>query len=60
MLGAIAYTAAEFDTCLNLIANKKLNVVKYIDDLVALDKVQDSFERLTSGKDSAIKIVIKP
>lgn len=60
MLGAIAYTAAEFDTCLNLISNKKLNVVKYIDDLVSLDKVQNSFERLTSGKDSAIKIVIKP
>ena len=60
MLGAIAYTAAEFDACLDLIANKKLNVVKYIDDLVSLDKVQNSFERLTSGKDSAIKIVIKP
>ena len=60
MLGAIAYTAQEFDTCLNLIATKKLNVTKYIDDLVSLEKVQDSFERLTSGKDSAIKIIIKP
>lgn len=60
MLGAIAYTAAEFDTCLSLIASKKLNVTKYIDDLVPLEKVQDSFERLTSGKDAAIKIVIKP
>ena len=60
MLGAIAYTAAEFDTCLNLIANKKLNVTKYIDDLVPLERVQESFERLTNGKDSAIKIVIKP
>ena len=60
MLGAIAYTAMEFDTCLNLIANKKLNVTKYIDDLVSLDEVQESFERLTSGKDSAIKIIVKP
>lgn len=60
MLGAIAYTAQEFDTCLNLIATKKLNVTKYIDDLVPLERVQESFERLTSGKDSAIKIVIKP
>jgi len=60
MLGAIAYTAMEFDTCLNLIASKKINVVKYIDDLVPLERVQESFERLTSGKDSAIKIVIKP
>jgi len=60
MLGAIAYTAYEFDTCLSLISNKKINVTKYIDDLVPLEKVQESFERLTSGKDSAIKIVIKP
>ena len=60
MLGAIAYTAMEFDTCLDLIASKKLNVTKYIDDLVPLERVQESFERLTSGKDSAIKIIIKP
>lgn len=60
MLGAIAYTTSEFETCLSLIANKKINVSKYIDDLVPLERVQESFERLTSGKDSAIKIVIKP
>ncbi len=60
MLGAIAYTAQEFDTCLDLIANKKLNVTKYIDDLVPLNRVQESFERLTNGRDAAIKIVIKP
>ena len=58
--GAIAYTVDEFDTCLRLIAEKKLNVTKYIDDLVPLERVQESFERLTSGKDAAVKIVIKP
>ena len=57
---AIAYTADEFDTCLRLISEKKLNVMKYIDDLVPLHAIQESFERLTSGKDAAIKIVIKP
>ena len=60
MLGAIAYTAMEFDTCLKLISEKKLNVTKYIDDLVPLERVQESFERLTNGKDSAIKIIVKP
>ncbi len=60
MQGAIAYTVQEFDTCLKLIADKKINVTKYIDDLVPLESVQESFERLTSGKDSAIKIIIKP
>lgn len=58
--GAIAYTPHEFDTCLKLIANKKLNVVKYIDDLVPLEGTQEAFERLTSGKDAAVKIILKP
>lgn len=58
--GAIAYTPYEFDTCLKLIAEKKINVTKYIDDLVPLEATQESFERLTSGKDSAIKIILKP
>lgn len=58
--GAIAYTPYEFDTCLKLIRDKKINVTKYIDDLVPLELAQESFERLTSGKDSAVKIIMKP
>lgn len=58
--GAIAYTPDEFDTCLKLISGKKINVVKYIDDLISLEATQESFERLTSGKDAAVKIIIKP
>ena len=58
--GAIAYTVSEFETCIKMLAEKKINVTKYIDDLVSLEKAQESFERLTSGKDSAIKIILKP
>ena len=58
--GAIAYTEDEFDNCIKMIANKKINVTKYIDALVPLEKAQESFERLTSGNDSAVKIVFKP
>lgn len=58
--GAIAYTEEEFDACLKLIADKRINVTKYIDDSVPLNKAQESFERLTSGKDSAVKIIFKP
>lgn len=58
--GAIAYTPDEFDTCLELIAGKKINVTKYIDDLVSLEAVQESFEKLTNGKDAAVKIIVKP
>ena len=60
VLGAIAYTNYDFDTCLQYIANKTINVTKYIDDLVDLDDAQKSFERLTSGRDAAVKIIFKP
>ena len=58
--GAIAYTEKEFETCIELIGTKKLDVQKYISDVVPLQKVQESFERLTSGVDDAIKIIINP
>ena len=60
LLGAIAYTEDEFDTTLKLISVKTINVVKYIDDFIGLDDAQKAFERLTSGKDAAVKIVFKP
>ena len=60
VLGDIAYTEKEFDSCIELIANKKINVDKYISKIVGLDEGQQSFETLTSGKDSAIKIILRP
>lgn len=58
--GAIAYDYSEFNACIDLIANKKLDVMPFVDDVVPLGKVQASFERLTSGKDSAVKILVDP
>lgn len=58
--GAIAYTEKEFDTCIELIKENKLDVNKYIDDKVPLEKTDESFKRLTSGTDEAIKIIINP
>lgn len=58
--GAIAYTIEEFDSCIKMIADKRINVTKYIDDTISLDKAQGAFERLTNGKDSAVKIIFKP
>ena len=60
MQGAIAYTINEFENVIDLISKKEINVEKYIDDRVGLDKVQESFVRLTNGKDDAIKIIIHP
>ena len=60
MFGAIAYTVKEFEDVIRLISEKVIDVEKYIDARVGLDKAQESFERLTSGNDSAIKIIFKP
>lgn len=58
--GDIAYTEKEFDDCIDFIAKKRINVDKYISAVVGLEEGQASFERLTSGKDSAIKIILRP
>lgn len=58
--GAIAYTEDEFKECISLMERKNIDVSIFVDDIVSLDDVQKSFERLTSGDDDAIKILIDP
>ena len=58
--GSIAYKPSEFDMVIKLVAEKKINLEKFIDDIVVLEDVQHSFERLTSGSDSAVKILVDP
>ncbi len=60
VMGAIAYTKEEFVTCVDLMANKQIDVLKFVDDIVGFDEVQHSYERLTSGVDDAIKILVDP
>ena len=58
--GAIGYTKEEFQTCIDLLASKKIDVLKFVDDIVSLEEVQKSYERLTSGTDDAVKILVDP
>lgn len=58
--GAIGYTYEEFKTCIDLIANKKIDVMKFVSDVVTLEETQKAYERLTSGNDEAIKILVDP
>ncbi len=60
MQGAIAYTEQEFDTCIDLIASRRLNVKKYIDEIIPLEDADDAFVRLTSGRDDSVKIIFHP
>ena len=58
--GAIAYTKEEFKTCIDLIANGQIEVKQFVDDIVGYNEVQKAYERLTSGTDSAVKILVDP
>ena len=58
--GAIAYTKEEFKKCIELIANKKIDVMKFVDDIVPLEDTQKAYERLTNGIDDAVKILVDP
>ena len=60
VLGAIAYTKEEFAQCIKLMSERKIDMLRFVDDIVSLDGVQDAYERLTSGVDAAIKILIDP
>ena len=58
--GAIAYTKEEFKTCIDLIASGQIEVKQFVDDIVGYNEVQKAYERLTSGTDSAVKILVDP
>lgn len=60
VLGAIGYTVDEFKECVDLMSTRKIDMLKFVDDIVSLDGVQNAYERLTSGTDDAIKILIDP
>lgn len=58
--GAIAYTIDEFKTCIDLINNKEIDVMKFVSEVTSLENVQSSYEKLTSNESDAIKILIEP
>lgn len=58
--GSIGYKREEFDDVIELASKGKINLAKYIDDIVTLDDVQKAYERLTNGMDDAIKILVDP
>jgi len=58
--GSIAYSKEEFDMVIKLLSANKINLEKFVDDVVTLDDLQNAFERLTSGSDAAVKILVDP
>ncbi|MBQ3561510.1 MAG: alcohol dehydrogenase catalytic domain-containing protein [Oscillospiraceae bacterium] len=60
VFGAIAYTIEEFEDTIRMIAEKEIDVMKFVTDTVSLEDTQKAFERLTSGSGTDIKILIDP
>ena len=58
--GAIAYTKDEFKTVIDLMANKQVDVLKFLSKIVSLDETQSAFEELTSNNSSYVKIIVDP
>lgn len=59
-IGAIAYTKDEFAKCISMIANKEIDVDKFISKTITLEEVQSAYEELYSGTSSSIKILVDP
>ncbi len=60
VIGAIAYKKEEFAKCIDMIANKEIEVDKFISKIVTLEDVQSCYEELTSGTSNSIKILVDP
>ncbi len=60
VIGAIAYKKDEFAKCISMIANKEIDVLKFVSKTVTLEDVQACYEELTSGVSNSIKILVDP
>ena len=41
-------------------SKQKIDVMKFVDDIVPLEDTQKAYERLTNGIDDAVKILVDP
>ena len=60
LLGSVSCTREEFSGTIDLIANGVINPEIYVTDIVSLDKLQNTFERLVTPTDSILKAVVRP
>lgn len=60
VIGAIAYKKDEFAKCIDMIASKEIDVLKFVSKTIKLEEVQDAYEELTSGNTESIKILVDP
>ena len=60
LIGSVSCTREEFEGTIDLIAKGVIDPEAYVTDIVTLDKLQNTFERLVSMDDPILKAVVKP
>lgn len=60
LLGSVSCTREEFSETIDLIANGTINPEQYVTDIIALDDLQKTFERLIAPEDPILKAVVRP
>ena len=60
LLGSVSCTREEFQGTIDIIAKKIINPEFYVTDIVKLEDLQKTFERLVNPEDSILKAVVKP
>lgn len=60
LLGSVSCTREEFTGTIDLIANGIIDPERYVTDIVSLEELQSTFERLISKTDPILKAVVKP
>lgn len=58
--GSVSCTRTEFTETINLIASGMVDAESFVTDIVPLDDLQHTFERLTDHNDPILKAVVKP
>lgn len=58
--GTAGYSSEDFDNTISLIAEKKLEVKRFISNIYGFDKAQEVMENLSSGKCVDLKILLNP
>lgn len=60
VFGTIAYTVGEFELCIDILAQKKLNLERFVSSVIGFEGVQSAFEKLKSGGCGDVKILLEP
>lgn len=60
LIGSVSCTREEFEGTIALIANKVIDPEIYVTDIISLDELQHTFERLSDPAGPILKAVVKP